>query len=83
MPYPEDKEKIRAGTAVEFSYVGSFSVRNVHLTVLPFDRNVSFTYPGSDFKALDNVSFKIEAGQLCVRQSSILVTSVPSYLLSR
>lgn len=29
-------------------------------------RNVSFSYPGSDQLVLDNVSWKIEQGQLCV-----------------
>ena len=33
---------------------------------LPALRNVSFRYPGSESYALHNVSFKIEAGQLCV-----------------
>ncbi|KAH6911178.1 HlyB/MsbA family ABC transporter [Coprinopsis sp. MPI-PUGE-AT-0042] len=29
-------------------------------------RNVSFRYPGLEYPVLENVSFKIEAGQLCV-----------------
>lgn len=31
-------------------------------------RQVSFKYSGSDMYALQNISFKIEKGQLCVRQ---------------
>jgi ABC-type multidrug transport system fused ATPase/permease subunit len=30
-------------------------------------RNVSFKYPGTDNYALNDISFKIEPGQLCVR----------------
>jgi len=30
-------------------------------------RNVSFRYPGNETAALENVSFKIRSGQLCVR----------------
>ncbi len=69
VPFPENAQKIRNGVALEFRYIDIY----VPLTLLMGDvgRNVSFRYPGSEQYALQNVSFRLSAGQLCV--SSLLL----------
>ena len=64
-PYPENKQTLSTGIAFEFMWVHFFPGYWESGNVFHF-RDVSFKYPGSDHYAIRNVSFKIEAGQLCV-----------------
>ena len=65
--FPEDRQTLKSGMSVEFRSV--FFDPFYHGTPhSPSNRNVSFKYPGSDSLALRDVSFKIDTGQLCVRE---------------
>ncbi|KAG6864837.1 hypothetical protein C0991_006861 [Blastosporella zonata] len=54
-PYPEDEKSLEMGISVEF-----------RLDRLLKSLNVYFRYPSSKAYALEDVSFKIEKGQLCI-----------------
>lgn len=69
VPYPEDAQKLKHGITIEFRLVSSIPLCTTLKLILERDRNVSFKYPGSDAYALHDVSFKLLAGQLCVRMS--------------
>lgn len=63
--YPEDTSKVKHGISVEFRYDRfhrMFALNSEGISC----RNVSFVYPGAQNYALQNVSFKLEQGQLCV-----------------
>lgn len=66
--FPEDSQSLRSGISVEFRFV---LLKQPYLWTLDssLDRNVSFKYPGSESMALRDVSFKIDKGQLCVREA--------------
>jgi len=77
VPYPQtkdsgEKEAIDGDTGVkiEFKYVAALystllaSLANTEY--LRFCRDVTFSYPDAPRPALQNMSFKIEPGQLCV-----------------
>jgi len=67
--FPEDRQSLKSGISVEFRSV--FSEPPYRGTPRsPPSRNVSFKYPGSETFALRDISFKIDKGQLCVRESS-------------
>lgn len=69
--FPEDSQSLRSGMSVEFRFV--LSEPPCHRTPhSPPDRNVSFKYPGSENMVLRDVSFKIDKGQLCVREPRVL-----------
>lgn len=65
--FPEDKQSLNSGMSVEFR---SVFLEPLYYGILhsPPNRNVSFKYPGSETLALRGVSFKIDKGQLCVRE---------------
>lgn len=67
--FPEDRESLKSGMSVEFRSVFTDSPyhRAPHL---PSNRNVSFRYPGSETLVLRDISFKVDKGQLCVREPS-------------
>lgn len=67
--FPEDRQSIRSGMSVEFRFVLCEQPHHRTTHSSP-DRNVSFKYPGSETMALRDVSFKIDKGQLCVREPS-------------
>jgi len=64
--FPEDKQTLKSGMSVEFRSVFQPPYRGTPYSSP--NRNVSFKYPGSEALALRNVSFKIDKGQLCVRE---------------
>ena len=66
VPFPEDAQKVRAGIAVEFRWALKICM-SFGRTDSSLCRNVSFKYPGSENWAVRDVSFKLSAGQLCVR----------------
>jgi len=65
--FPEDGQALKSGISVEFRSVLFESSYHGAPRSFP-NRNVSFKYPGSETLALRNVSFKIDKGQLCVRE---------------
>jgi ABC-type multidrug transport system fused ATPase/permease subunit len=62
-PYPENSQALHHGVSLEFRCPQSVCFLMGWLTP---HRNVSFKYPGADMYAVRNVSFKVEAGELCV-----------------
>lgn len=64
--FPENQQDLRHGISIEFRHVWVYRIHNLTSRA---PRNVSFRYPGSENYALNDVSFKIGAGQLCVRSS--------------
>jgi ABC-type multidrug transport system fused ATPase/permease subunit len=69
--FPEDRQSLRSGMSVEFRFVLS-EPQHHRIPRSSLDRNVSFKYPGSENLVLRDVSFKIDKGQLCVREPSVL-----------
>lgn len=65
--FPEDRHSLKSGMSVEFRFV---SIKQPHHGIphSHLNRNVSFKYPGSEILALRDVSFKVDKGQLCVRE---------------
>ena len=71
IPFPEDASKIRFGIELEFRCViGAYMHSWARLTSMAI-RNVTFKYPGAANYALQNISFKLVEGQLCVRFTSL------------
>ena len=64
--FPEDRQTLKSGMSVEFRSV-FFEPPHHGTPHSSSNRNVSFKYPGSETLVLRNVSFKIDKGQLCVR----------------
>ena len=66
--FPEDRQSLKSGISVEFRSVFEPPCYGTPNS-LP-NRNVSFKYPGSETLALRDISFKVDKGQLCVREPS-------------
>jgi ABC-type multidrug transport system fused ATPase/permease subunit len=60
----EGLDTSREGISLEFKSVLSPHILGMFLIAL---RDVSFKYPGSNTYALQHVSFRVQQGQLCVR----------------
>lgn len=71
--------KIRRTSSPGYQWSSGQSHERLRLRILYFlfVRHVYFRYPGSDINALQDVSFKLEAGQLCV--SKLLVSLDPIF----
>jgi ABC-type polysaccharide/polyol phosphate transport system ATPase subunit len=63
--YPEEKHADQKGMSIEFKFV----LFHPHVLLHLFNRvsrSVGFAYPRTEKDVLKNMSFHIEAGQLCV-----------------